>query len=399
MFAYFLPVGSAGIPLVLLTLSIAVWAEMDLFAPALPEAMRYFQTTEQVIQWTFSFNFFGFCIASLFCGALSDALGRRVILLSGTSLFVLGSIFSVTATQIEFFLLGRFIQGVGVSAPAVVVVAIMADLYQGAAFVRWNSIMNCFITTVMALAPIIGAYLTEAYGWRSNFAAISVMAIVGFILTFLFVPETLPQNNRKKFKMRFLLVDYKCLLTSQKFISPMLGLCFLVTPYFVFVGIISLLFMNELKLPMQEYVIYQGTIVGVFAVLSLLISLFGAQINLDRFLKGSMMLCVVSATGLVLHGLFLPDNAANLTIMMSFLTAGLVVPCTVLFMRALAVFPDLQASSSALFQSVRMLMLSVGAAVAGAAYNGFYMPIGIMTGFCVLMASLLIIPSLRENKH
>lgn len=109
---------------------------MDLFVPSLPQIMRYFETTEQVIQWTFSFNFFGFFITSLFCGALSDAIGRRKVLLFGTALFVLGSVLTVTATRIELFLLGRLVQGIGVSAPAVVSMAMIADMFEGPVFVR-----------------------------------------------------------------------------------------------------------------------------------------------------------------------------------------------------------------------------------------------------------------------
>lgn len=394
-----LRIGSPGIPLLLLTLEIAVWTEMDLFAPALPDIMHYFKTTEEVIQWTLSFNFFGFFMASLLCGAFSDAFGRRVVLLVGTALFVLGSLLTVTATQVEIFLLGRLIQGIGVSGPGVVVMAILADLYQGTLFIRWNSILNCLISSTMALAPIAGAYLTETYGWRSNFAVISLMATLGFISVWLWVPETLDSQNRKSLSLRLLVSDYWRLLKSKKFMAAMLGVCFFVTPYFVFVGVISLLFMNELKLSMEEYVCYQASIVAVFSLLSLCVSVFGNYLNLDWLMKVSVCGGAVSAIALVLHGLFLPDDALSLTGLMAVLAAALVVPCSVLFVWAIAVYPDLQASASALFQSVRMFLLSIGTAVAGAAYNGFYMPIGLITGFCVLIAVWLIVPLLREKTN
>jgi DHA1 family bicyclomycin/chloramphenicol resistance-like MFS transporter len=372
---------------------------MDVFVPSLPEVMRYFVTTEQVIQWTLSFNFFGFFISSLFCGPLSDALGRRVVLLSGTALFVAGSFFTVTASSVEVFLFGRFIQGIGVSAPAVVNMAIIADLYEGALFVRWTSLINSLITTTMALAPIAGVYLTQHFGWRSNFTVIAGLAALGFVLAYLFVPETLPEHKRKHFHPRSLISNYKKLFTSRKFVYPMIGLCFLVTPYFVFVGIVSLLFIEALRVPMHEYVIYQGSIVAVFAAGSLIVSIFGAHLDLDRLMKGSMLVCALSAGCLLTHGLFLKDSAPSLTILMALFAAGCVVPCTVLYMRAISVYPSLQGSSAALFQSVRMLMLSIGTAIAGSAYNGFYAPIGLITGVSVLMAVVLILPILKEKTN
>lgn len=372
---------------------------MDLFVPSLPEVMRYFGTTEQVIQWTFSFNFFGFFISSLFCGALSDVLGRRVVILAGTALFVLGSFFTVTATSIEMFLFGRLIQGIGVSGPAVVTMAILADLYEGTLFVRWTSLLNCCVTITMALAPICGAYLTQYFGWRSNFGVIAGLALMGLVLVYVFVPETLHKHHRKPFHVKTLIANYQRLLTSKKFMNPMMGLGFLITPYFVFVGIISLLYLNELKLPMQEYVVYQGSIVAVFALFSLIVSIWGEKLNLDRLLKLSIWACIVIAACLLLHGLFLPDSAFSLTSMMCVFAAACVVPCTVLYVRAIDVYPDLQASSSALFQSSRMLMLSIGTAITGSAYNGFYAPIGLITGFCILMAAILIVPLLKEKTN
>jgi predicted MFS family arabinose efflux permease len=150
---------------------------------------------------------------------------------------------------------------------------------------------------------------------------------------------------------------------------------------------------------MKEYVFYQGSIVAVFAFFSLLVSIIGDRVDLDRFLVFSIWGCIFSATALVVHGLFLPDNAFTLTTIMWVFAAACVVPCTVLYLRAIAVYPDLQASSSALFQSIRMLMLSIGTAVTGSIYNGSYAPIGLITGFCILMAAILIMPLLKEKTN
>ncbi len=60
---------------------IAMCAEADMYVPAFPEMVQYFSTTEDKIQLILSLNFVGLCIASLICGPLSDAFGRRRILL------------------------------------------------------------------------------------------------------------------------------------------------------------------------------------------------------------------------------------------------------------------------------------------------------------------------------
>src|SRR5688572_12725003 len=124
------------IPVVLITILIGCWSELDLYAPSFPQMMHYFATTEQAMQWTLSLNFLGFFFASLLCGPLADAFGRRPVILVGSLFFLLGSLVCVAATSIEIMFLGRFIQGLGVSAPVTVCMAVIADIYQGERQVR-----------------------------------------------------------------------------------------------------------------------------------------------------------------------------------------------------------------------------------------------------------------------
>ncbi len=390
---------SVLIPWLLLILSVAVWSEMDLFAPSLPDAMKAFGTTEQVIQWTFSFNFFGFFLASLFCGALSDALGRRIVLLSGTALFTLGSALSVWSPSIEIFLAGRLIQGLGVAGPAVVTMAILGDIYKGKAYMRWLSAMNAITTLTMALAPIVGAYLNQHFGWRSNFMAILVLALIGLVLNAWLVPETRAAELRHAFKPKMLISNYTKLLRSKNFVYPMIGLCSLVIPYFVFVGVAPLLYLNDIGMPMSQYVWFQASVVAVFSLLSLVVSYWTDSLDMDRLNRISIWFLFFTAIALVLVGLLMVDNPWLLTGLMCCAAAGMVVPCLVLYAKAISRFPELQASSNALFQSVRMLMLSIGSALAGAVYNGTYAPIGMISGFYVLLGFLLVFPILREKTN
>ena len=394
-----LPFSSPLIPLLLMILSVAVWAEMDLFVPSLPDMMHYFQTTEATIQWALSINFFGFFITSLLCGSLSDAFGRRPVLLIGTALFLLGSMFTVTAIELPMFLLGRFIQGIGVSAPAVVVTSIFADLYTGAIFSRWLAISNALISSTMALAPMLGAYLNANYGWRASFSAIAACSLLGLIIVYFWIPETLPQQKRQNLNSKQLGNNYKKLILSKAFIFRIVGLCFLITPYFVFVGVMSLLFVNELRIELHEYVFYQASIVGVFSFFNVIVSIFSTRLNLNLLLRWSIVLYSIIASLLFLHGLFLPDRAWSITGLMCALAMTMVIPAVTLFPDAMQVFPSLQGSASALGQSARMLLLAFGSVIAGAMYNGFYAPIGIITGVSAFLALCLIVPILKEKRN
>lgn len=372
---------SPWIPVVLITILVGCWSELDLYAPSFPQMMHYFGTTEQAMQWTLSFNFLGFFIASLLCGPLADAYGRRVVILGGSFLFLLGSLICVAANNIEMMFLGRLVQGIGVSAPVTVCMAVIADIYQGDRQVRLLSRMNSAVTITMALAPIVGVYLTDHFGWRSNFQAIFGIALIGSILIWMFVPETHVQG-RTQFSSRGLLKSYATLLRSQSFMTAVLGLCLSITPYFIFIGIIPLLFMEELGVTLNDYVYYQGSVVALFATLSLLIPFFMKSGNLNKMIKWSIYLSFGALGASFITSLFVRDNPLVITTFMWLFTIGITLPPTLMFAQAMDLHPELRACASSLIQSIRMLFMALGSAMAGALYNGTYLPaIGVMFFF------------------
>jgi len=382
------------IPYLLLFLQIACWAEMDLFVPSLPEILRDFGTTESVIQWTFSLNFLGFFLSSLIVGPLADAYGRRKILLGGSFIFAMGAIVSFIAPDIEIFLLGRLIQGLGVGAPAVITFAILGDLYQGEKQIKIMSLINSIITVTMALAPIIGAYIASSLGWRANFGCICLLAILGLLTVCLFVPETLPNNQRHNFSFKDIFLNYKRLILNKSYIFTAIGLCALITPYFVFVSIISLIFIDELGLSMSQYVIYQSAVVGCFSFFSLFMPFITNRTDTQLLNKASIAMSFIAAFLLAMHGLIIADQPFSITFLMCIYATGLVLPCTVMYVAATEAIPELRASASALFQSIRMLMLSLGTSITGMFYNHTYAPIGIITGLLVFIGCIFLLPAL-----
>jgi len=389
---------SLWIPVILLIILVGCWIELDLYAPSFPEMMHYFKTNEQMMQWTLSLNFLGFFFASLLCGPLADAFGRRQIVLGGSLIFVIGSVMCLFAPTMQWMLLGRLIQGVGVSAPITVCMAIIADIYQGERQIRLLSRMNSSITITMALAPIAGVFLTNNFGWQANFLMIFALATLGFLLILAFVPETHDVHVRTKFNARNLVSGYMKLLKSRDFMVAVLGLCFSVTPYFVLIGILPLLFMEALEVSIHEYAFYQGSIVGLFSFLSL-----GIPYILSKFDRTIVFLVSAAlslgALGLAfLLSIWLPDSPLLITLLMWIYVCGIVVPPTMMFTSAMDMFPALRASASSLIQSIRMLSMSLGTALAGSLYEGQFKPVACIMFLFMLIALPMIWMAMKQDK-
>ena len=103
------------LPLLILSL-IACCIEVDISVPGFPDMGRHFNVEDGIIQMTIAYNFLGFCLGAAIYGPLSDAYGRRPIMIWGNAILLLGAIGCVIAPSIPFLLATRLIQGIGASA-------------------------------------------------------------------------------------------------------------------------------------------------------------------------------------------------------------------------------------------------------------------------------------------
>lgn len=102
-------------------------AEVDLFIPSFPEIKSHFNVSTVWLEALLSANFIGSCLSLFFVGALADKYGQKPIILIGLAIFIIGSSFCSFGSNYNFLLIGRFLQGIGISAPAVLCFLIIAD--------------------------------------------------------------------------------------------------------------------------------------------------------------------------------------------------------------------------------------------------------------------------------
>lgn len=103
--------------------------EFDLFVPSFPELQTHFGLLPFWVEALLSINFIAYCISLFFVGGLADRYGRRPIILIGLITFIIGGILCIWAPFYQFLLAGRFLQGIGIAAPAILSFLIIADSY------------------------------------------------------------------------------------------------------------------------------------------------------------------------------------------------------------------------------------------------------------------------------
>jgi len=159
---------------------------------------------------------FGMAFGELVIGPLSDAFGRKQALVGGLCVYLLGTVVALFAQSLEMVLIGRFLQGVGVSGPKIATRAMIRDQFEGDAMARVMSFMFTLFILVPMLAPALAQGLIAISGWRSVFAAYFVIAVALGAWVAARHPETLPVARRIPFRPRLLLLNAFRILSSPR---------------------------------------------------------------------------------------------------------------------------------------------------------------------------------------
>lgn len=366
---------------------IAMCAEAEIYVPAFPEMVNYFATTEDKIQLILSLNFVGLCIASLISGPLSDTYGRRNVLLLGLSLFFISSCACIFAEDFSTMLIWRFIQGLSASVPMVVSTALFLDKYALEKASQLIGVLNTFITAAMAGAPILGAWLITHFQWRINFIVITFFAAAALIGTYFFIEETLPKHSRKTLNIKQILFDYYTLLSSFKFIGYSLIGLFSFTAIIVYISNLSLIFINHLGVPLEEFGYYQAITMTTFLIFSALGAKLIAQKGIDYTKNLGGFLMIVGSTTLFITALFQPTSIILICASMSFVAAGGALTVGIFGMKALELYPNMKGTASSMLTGIRQLVASLGVFISEFTFNGSILPVAIIifTYLCIII--------------
>lgn len=208
---------------------------IDTYLPAFPAMGVALGATQIEVQQTLTAYMVTFAMMALWHGALSDAFGRRRVIIVSTSLFGAASLLCALATSIEWLWIGRALQGMSAGAGMVVGRAVIRDLYDGARAQRLMSRVMMIFGIAPAVAPIVGGALLMLAGWRSIFLFLAAFAGLLAWMSWRFLPETLPATSRQSMHPGRLLRAYGAVFGSGAFLLLALTLAFNFNGFFVFV--------------------------------------------------------------------------------------------------------------------------------------------------------------------
>ncbi len=182
---------------------------IDTIFPAFPLLARELAVDEVAVQQTVSVYLLFYGLMSLAHGPLSDAWGRKRVILGGLVLFVAASVGCALSTHLGTLLVFRALQGVSAGVGMIVGRAVIRDLYHGPDAQRLMSQVSMIFGIAPAIAPIIGGWILLGGGdWPLIFWFLVVFSLLLLAATGRWLPETHPAQARTALSPRGLLRDY-----------------------------------------------------------------------------------------------------------------------------------------------------------------------------------------------
>ena len=187
--------------IVLLALLTALDAmAIDMYLPGMPAIAQDFGVAPNRIQQTLAVFLAGLALGQGIYGPLLDRYGRRIPLLIGIGIFVLGSVLAALAPTVEWLIAARFLQALGAAAGLVTPRAIVADLCTVAESARVYSLLMQVMMIAPIVAPILGGYLLGHGGWRTIFWTLAALGLAGLLWGMKSLPDSLPRERRVPLK-------------------------------------------------------------------------------------------------------------------------------------------------------------------------------------------------------
>lgn len=147
------------------------------YLSSLPAIQQVFHTTPGATQLTYNLILFGYGLSMCFYGGLSDYFGCKKLVIISLVIFLVGSVTTCVATNIETLLAARLLQGLGLGGIGIGR-AILSDIFSEKDFVKASSYITMSVTITPLLAPVIGGHVQDWFSWRGNFVLILLYGAV-----------------------------------------------------------------------------------------------------------------------------------------------------------------------------------------------------------------------------
>lgn len=321
----------------------------DIYLPAMPTMEADLRGS---IELTITGFLIGFAAAQIIWGPISDKYGRKLPLILGIVLFIIGSIGCALSNSMIAIVTWRVIQAFGACTGPMIARAMVRDVYEKTEAARKLSGLMILMAVAPIVGPLLGGQILKFTSWHYIFW---LLAIIGFIMLIFvcFLPETIHQQHRSERSIIQAFANYKILFSNKKFMQYTLCITFFYITVYAFVAGSPAVYIKYFKVPEEFYGwLFAFNVIGLVGF-SLLNRRFVKIFTLDHILRTASIVAMLSGIILMIMVWLgyggLP--AVVLGVFFFFSMNGFIAACTTA--AALDSVPQMAGSASALLGSMQ----------------------------------------------
>jgi len=208
---------------------------IDAYLPSFPDIETTFGISRALLSQSLSVYLAAFATSTLLWGPLSDRVGRRLVIMGSLSLYVAASVGCALAASVTTFIVLRTLQGFAASGGLIVGRAMIRDAHDAESAHRAMSQVTLMFALAPAIAPVLGAWLHDNYGWRSVFWFLCLFGalLIGMAA---YIRETLPEAHRQSVQPLAVARVYARTLQHRQFPWMVLSLGFTFAGIFLYIA-------------------------------------------------------------------------------------------------------------------------------------------------------------------
>jgi DHA1 family bicyclomycin/chloramphenicol resistance-like MFS transporter len=305
----------------------------DTYIAGLPEMRESLHTSATVVQLTLTAFIVGLAVGQLFLGSISDARGRRGLLLAGAAIFAVLSAVCVVAPTGEILVAARLGQGIAAGSGVVVGRAVVTDTHHGAAAAAKFGTLASITFLGPIVAPVVGGLILTHGDWRVVFAMLTVIGIAMVVAVLVGIPETLPAQRRQAPGFRDTGARMADLMRDWPFMKHVVVYCLSAAGFFTYIGGSAFVLQSAFDVSPSLYAIVFATNAGAMAVTGVVFRALVTRVGAGPLRAVGVTSSTLAAVGLLLTAVADARGAVPLAVPWILLCAvvagtGLTVPAT-----------------------------------------------------------------------
>lgn len=263
--------------------------------PAFEQMGADLDVTGEQMQLVVSAYLLSFGLMSPFHGPLSDAVGRRPVIIGGVSVYVLASVGCAFASSLEALLVFRVLQGLSAGGGVIVSRTVIRDAYSGPEAQRLMSRVMMMFAVAPAVAPVVGGLLLQAGPWPITFWFMALMGVLLVLVVAVALPETHPEERRIPLRVGSLLRSLLAVTRNATFHRVAWSAALVFAGQFLYIGaapifVVDLLGRGELDF----WVFFVPMVVGVL-VGAQVSSAAAGRLSSNRLVTGALVVATLGS--------------------------------------------------------------------------------------------------------